>query len=190
MTDFVLPSLALENTTLGQAFRRFFQLARREPGELCIYVLIKIGLAIAGYLGQSVVAYVLMLVLEIVIGGLVFIGYMILHTLGASDTLMIVLACVIVLPIFLFLIFYTTFLLVGIVLTFLQAYSFYFLGGRYPLLGDLLDRSTPPPPPLPPPPPGYAYAYATPPVYAPGAYVTAEPVAPPHAPPSEPESHS
>jgi hypothetical protein len=48
------------------------------------------------------------------------------------------------------------------VLTFGQAYALYFLGGRYPLLGDLLDRSTPPP----------AYAYPagfppTPPQYPP-----------------------
>jgi hypothetical protein len=28
----------------------------------------------------------------------------------------------------------------------MDAYAIYFLGGRYPLLGDLLDRSTPPPP--------------------------------------------
>ena len=46
----------------------------------------------------------------------------------------------------------------GTLLTFFQAYALYFLGGRYPLLGDLLDRSTPPP----------AYAYATqPPPYQP-----------------------
>jgi hypothetical protein len=38
----------------------------------------------------------------------------------------------------------------GSLLTFFQAYALYFLGGRYPILGDLLDRSTPPP----------AYAYA------------------------------
>jgi len=158
MTDFVLPSLALENTTLGEAFRRFFQLARREPGELCIYVLLKAGLAIAGYMGQSVIAYIVILVLEIVVGIVLVIGYLVLHALGAGDTLMIVLACVIVAPIFLFVMFYITFLLVGILLTFLEAYKLYFLGGRYPMLGDLLDRSTPPPAPLPPPPPGYAYA--------------------------------
>jgi hypothetical protein len=161
MTDFVLPSLALENTTLSEAFRRFFQLARREPAELCVYVLLKAGLAIAGYIGQAVVAYIIILVLEIVVAIVLVIGYFILHALGAGDTLMIVLACVIVAPIFLFVMFYITLLLVGILLTFLQAYSLYFLGGRYPMLGDLLERSTPPPAPLPPPPPGYAYA-ATP----------------------------
>ena len=188
MTDFVLPSLVLENTTLGEAFRRFFQLARREPGELCIYVLLKAGLAFAGYIGQTIVGYGVALVAEIVLGIVLVVGYFILHALGASVTVMIVLACVIVAPIFLFIVFYATFLLVGVLLTFLQAYSLYFLGGRYPLLGDLLDRSTPPPAPLPPPPPGYAYA--PPPIYSPAAYVTSEPVGAEPAPAAEPESPS
>lgn len=165
MTDFVLPSLALENTTLGEGFRRFFQLARREPGELCLYVLLKAGLAMAGYMIQSVAAYIIILVSEIVIGLVLFVGYLILHAVGASNTLMIVLACILVAPVFLYILFYTTFLLLGILLTFLQAYSLYFLGGRYPLLGELLDRSTPAPVPLPPLSSGHTYT--TPPPAAP-----------------------
>src|SRR5665213_655263 len=54
LTDFVLPSLALEDTTLGEAFRRFFQLVRREPGPFSLYVLLKIGLALAGYMAQTI----------------------------------------------------------------------------------------------------------------------------------------
>jgi hypothetical protein len=46
-------------------------------------------------------------------------------------------------------------------MTFLEAYTLYFLGGRYPMLGDLLTASTPPPPP-PPPAPVYP-AYVAPP---------------------------
>jgi hypothetical protein len=41
----------------------------------------------------------------------------------------------------------------GYLLTLLEAYGIYFLGGRYPLLGDLLqpgiDRPFTPPPPFP-----------------------------------------
>jgi hypothetical protein len=47
----------------------------------------------------------------------------------------------------------------GIAITFLEAYKLYFLGGRYPPLGDLLDRSTPPQEP--PPPPANYLAYAS-----------------------------
>ena len=59
----------------------------------------------------------------------------------------------------------------GSALTFGQAYALYFLGGRYPLLGDLLDRSTPPPefaytPGFPPTPPQYPPPQTGPPAVA------------------------
>jgi hypothetical protein len=44
-----------------------------------------------------------------------------------------------------FLVFYLMLLAIGVVMTFLESYTLYFLGGRYPLVGDLLDRSTPQP---------------------------------------------
>ena len=46
---------------------------------------------------------------------------------------------------FVLLLFYFMFGFMGCIMTFFQAYGMYFLGGRYPLLGDLLDRTTPPP---------------------------------------------
>jgi hypothetical protein len=61
----------------------------------------------------------------------------------------------------------------GSLLTFFQAYALYFLGGRYPLLGDLLDRSTPPP--------AYAYAASFPPP-APPPYQPPQPDSPPTPP--------
>jgi hypothetical protein len=46
--------------------------------------------------------------------------------------------------------------ILGYLYTFLQTYAIYFLAGRYPLMGDMLDRYTPgylpPPPPSPYPP--------------------------------------
>ncbi len=74
---------------------------------------------------------------------------------------------------YLFVIIYCFAIVIGTLLTFLEAYKLYFLGGRYPMLGDLLDRSTPPPVPLPPPP-----GYAPPTIYSPAAYRTSEPIAP------------
>jgi hypothetical protein len=41
--------------------------------------------------------------------------------------------------VFIAFLFYVIFLVIGCVHTFLQAYALYFLGGRYPLLGDLLE---------------------------------------------------
>jgi hypothetical protein len=58
-------------------------------------------------------------------------------------------------------------LALGTGLTFMESYALYFLGGRYPMLGYLLDRSTPPPP---------VYSYSPPPSY----------YAPPVIPPPQP----
>ena len=38
---------------------------------------------------------------------------------------------------------------IGPVFAYLDAYAHYYLGGRYPLLGNLLDLSAPLPPPSP-----------------------------------------
>jgi len=51
---------------------------------------------------------------------------------------------------YLFTIFYGTFLASGALYTITESYALYFLGGRYPLLGDILDRTTPPSDPIPP----------------------------------------
>jgi len=57
VSDFIVPSLALENTTIGEAFRRFFTLVRNEVGQFSVYVLLKIGLGIAGYMAQAIIFY-------------------------------------------------------------------------------------------------------------------------------------
>ena len=157
VSDFIVPSLALENTTIGEAFRRFFALVRNEAGQFSLYVLLKIGLALAGYMAQTIIFYIVVLIFVILLAIILGIGYLVLHALGVSVAIMIVLACLVGIPSYFILIFYVMFVLIGTVFTFLQAYTLYFLGGRYPLLGDLLDRSTPPSAPLPPH-PGYTYA--------------------------------
>jgi len=88
-----------------------------------------------------------------------------LHALGVSAFVLSALGMTVAIPLYLVLVFYGMFMAIGTVVTFLESYALYFLGGRYPMLGDLLDRSTPPPPaiPYPPPPPGYYTPYVTPP---------------------------
>jgi hypothetical protein len=48
--DFVLPSLALENTGIRGGLRRMKELIGQEPGEFFLYVLLKCVLAFAGYM--------------------------------------------------------------------------------------------------------------------------------------------
>jgi len=162
LSDFIVPSLALENTGIAEAFRRMFALIRREPGEFAIYTLLKIGLSFAVYMGALIIweiGFILItLILEVIFG---IIGF-VLHLIGVPTIVLIVLAVLIGIVWFVFVTGYTMMLMIGPIFTFLDAYTLYFLGGRYPMLGDLLDRSTPPP----------TYAYATgypppPPTYPP-----------------------
>lgn len=165
VSAFILPSLALENTSLAEAFRRFFKLVRQEPGEFIVYVLVKIGLGLTGYIGSSIVIQILLFVL----GGIFLalgaaVGFA-LHAAGVSTSVLIALAIAAGVIAYLILLWAVVFA-IGPLFTFLQAYTLYFLGGRYPMLGDLLDASTPvrsAPVPHPMPASGPPYAYTPPP---------------------------
>jgi len=151
LADFVVPSLALEDTGLAEACRRMAVLMRREPAEFALYTLLKVGLGFAGYMGAILIweiAFLLgTLVVAAVAGG---IGYA-LYLAGVSTAILIVLAVPLGIAWYVFLL-YSMMFAIGPVFTYLDAYALYFLSGRYPLLGEMLDRSTPPP----------AYAYAAP----------------------------
>ena len=151
LSDFIIPSLALENTTLPEAFRRLGHLIRSEPGQFTLYALLKLVLAIAGYIGLLFV-FEIALHLTVLILGIIalLIGYL-LHLIGVPIVVLTVLGVILAVAVYLFFLVYILLLLFGALLTFLESYTLYFLGGRYPMLGDLLDRSTPPPPVLPPP---------------------------------------
>jgi len=163
--DFIVPSLALENTTLAEAFTRLGKLIRHEPGQFTLYAVLKVGLAFVGWIAQTIAFYAVILVVGLVFGLIAMLVGFALHALGVSAFVLSALGMTVAIPLYLVLVFYGMFMAIGTVVTFLESYPLYFLGGRYPMLGDLLDRSTPPPPaiPYPPPPPGYYTPYVTPP---------------------------
>jgi hypothetical protein len=163
LADFVLPSLALENTSLSQAFHRMTESIRREPGEFAIYVLIKIGLAVAAYMGAVIAWEIVFLLASLIVGGVVVLIGFLLALVGVPKLLLTVVGVVLAIVWFIFATTYSMFLAIGPILTFLDAYAIYFLGGRYPMLGDLLDRSTPLPLAPPPYPAPTAYPAYTPP---------------------------
>ena len=143
LADFIVPSLALENTSLTEAFRRMAELIRREPGEFAIFVLLKIGLGLAAYMGSIFLWEIVFLISTLILGALVVgIGFL-LHLAGVPHILLIVVGVFFAIVWYLFALVYSMMLAIGPGLTFLEAYSLYFLGGRYPMLGDLLDQSTP-----------------------------------------------
>ena len=58
LSDFVVPSLALENTSLKEAFRRVGSLLRNEPGAVCFYALIKIAVFLVGGMAVGILFYI------------------------------------------------------------------------------------------------------------------------------------
>src|SRR5206468_3195711 len=72
MGDFILPSLALENCSLREAFRRMGSLISQEPGEFIIYTLLKIGLALAFSMGAAIAGEIVLLICTLVLAVVVF----------------------------------------------------------------------------------------------------------------------
>jgi hypothetical protein len=177
LTDFIVPSLALENTSLAEAFRRMFALIRQEPGQFTLYTLLKTVLAIAAVMGATIIWEIVFLLCSVILALIAFLCGFILHMIGIPSVVLTVIGVFIAVVWYLFAILYAMFIVLGPVYTFLDAYALYFLGGRYPQLGDLLDRSTPPP--------AYAYPTAFPP---PPQYQPLTPHIPPQATATPPES--
>jgi len=144
--DFVVPSLALENTTVWEAFRRMGKLIQGETGQFLLYVVVKLGLGLGGYMALGI-AFEIVLVLVMVIGLAIAaaVGYL-LHLTHIPAAIFMGLGFALVIALYLFLMIYVFPIAVGSLATFLESYMLYFLGGRYPLLGDLLEGTTPPPP--------------------------------------------
>jgi hypothetical protein len=160
--DFLVPSLALESVPLGEAFRRFGRLVRAEPGQFALYCLLKFVLGFVGYMALAF-AFEIVLLLAFAIVGLVALLFgFLLHLAGVPTAVLTGLAVAVGVVLYLALFGYAMVIGIGTFLTFFESYSLFFLAGRYPLLGDLLARSTPAPQlhPLPQP---WNPAYYTPP---------------------------
>ena len=161
--DFLVPSLALESVPISEAFRRFGRLVRAEPGQFSLYCLLKIVLGFVGYMGLTFALEIVIFLVFAVVGGVAFLFGFLLHLAGVPTAVLLSLAIAIGIVLYLALFGYVMIIGLGTLLAFFEAYSLYFLAGRYPLLGELLARSTPTPQPPPPPYPLDPAAYYTPP---------------------------
>lgn len=145
VADFVLPSLALENTGIPEGLRRMKELISQEPGEFFLYVLLKCVLAFAGYMGLIIAWEIVLLLSTAILAGIAFAIGFLLHLAGVPHGLLISAGIILAVVWYLFQVFGVLVYGFGSMFTFLEAYPLYFLGGRYPLLGDLLDLSGQPP---------------------------------------------
>jgi hypothetical protein len=150
LDDFVLPFFLLEDLPLLTAIQRGFTVFAADPVSCILYLLLKLILAVIGYMMQAIAMQICMIPVGIVfaivavLGSLIFrhagpVGYV----LGIAGAVVLGLAAFAV-------IFYISIGALGYLLLLLDAYALYFLGGRYPLLGNLLEPGpgapfTPPP---------------------------------------------
>jgi len=157
--DFGLPSMALESTSMGETVRRVWNLLRAEPGQVLLYLVMRFVLAFAGAICADFVLVFGILIACIPFGIVGVLDYFVLHNLGTGGHIVMVLIWVLLGLAFLALIIIAGIIVIGYLYTFIQAYALYFLGGRYPLLGQYLAPYWPathlpvPPPPAYEPPP-------------------------------------
>jgi hypothetical protein len=162
--DFGLPSMALESTTMGETARRVWNMLLAEPGQILLYLVMRFVLGFAGSIASNIILFFAIMIACIPFGLVGVIDYFALHNTGTFGVVVMWIVFALLALLFLALIIIaaiilTGYVLTGYVLTFIQAYSLYFLGGRYPLLGQYLAPFWPkthlpmPPPPAYEPPP-------------------------------------
>ncbi len=137
--DFILPFIALEDATLGDGIRSFAKLIKAEPEKLIVFAFLKAVLAIASFIAMEIGILIVELVALIPLALIGFVGWLLLHSFGVIGHVLMVAGCVSLYLVGMVFVFYALIGIQGCVLTFFQAYGLYFLGSRYPLLGDILE---------------------------------------------------
>jgi len=167
--DLALPFLALEDLSISDSLERLRMIFAAEPGQVILYVVLRLVLGIVFGIVAEIAVFLVLLVSLIPPGIVGVILWFSLHKSGTVGTLLLIACAIVGVVVYLCWAVCVVLAFMGSLLTFFQAYALYFLGGRYPLLGDLLDRSTPPP--------AYAATFPPPPPYQPPQ---------PEPPPSQP----
>jgi hypothetical protein len=151
LRDFVLPVLALEGATIGLAWERAMNTLSAEPAEFALYFLLKVLLTFVLVVGR-VIAFVIgavLLVIPLVLVGIVPMIF--LRNAGMAGAAIGGLIALVLLLIYLVACVLLLFSINGPITAFFTAWGLYFYGGRYPLLGEMLEPSmavtpfTPPP---------------------------------------------
>jgi hypothetical protein len=153
LRDLTLPYLALEDLPITAALSRLRSLIAAEPGEIALYILFRFLLGLVAAIGAEVLIALTLIVSLIpfaLIGGALWLA---LHNAGTVGIAALIASATVGGLVLFFWMACVTIGIVGTMFVFTQAYALYFLGGRYPLLGNVLEPAPflhfTPPPPLP-----------------------------------------
>jgi hypothetical protein len=150
LDDFVRPYFLLEDISLGAALQRGFAMFTANWVDCLLYVFLKYILGAIGGLMQGIIGEIVILLIVAIFALVGLIGWAILHLLGTAGSVLMVVGAILLGVSFLVVYFYAVTGIAGYLMMLLESYAVYFLGGRYPLLGSLLEPGpggpfTPPP---------------------------------------------
>jgi hypothetical protein len=144
LRDFVLPFIAIENLPLSEALRRLSDLVSEAPGEITMYLVVRLVVSLGAGIGAEIFAFLVLLVSAVpfvLIGGILWLA---LRHSGSAGNAALIAAAIVGGLIFLVWAICVGIGIVGTVFVFLQAFALYFLGGRYPNLGAIFEPAPPP----------------------------------------------
>ena len=148
--DFVLPFYILEDIPLTAALSRAGAVFIADPLHCMLYLVLKFILFIVGFIIQYVSMLVLMIPVAIVGFVVVLVGTVVVGALGSGGKVLGIVGAIVLYVVFIAAMFWYQFGTLGYMTMLLEAYAAYFLAGRYPLLGSMLEAGpggpfTPPP---------------------------------------------
>lgn len=152
LRDFVLPFLLFEDASMGDSIRRAIALMRREPGSVAFYLFMKLLLSLVAGIAAEFAIAICVLILCLPLGGVAVALWFLLHHTGPFGSAVMYISFALLGLIFLAAFLGAILCIVCAVLIFYQAYTLYYLGGRIPVIGNLLQPPPMQPPPMAPPP--------------------------------------
>lgn len=153
LRDFVLPFILFGDARLGDAMRNAVFIARREPGSVVFYFFMKFVLMIAAGIAVEICLALAVVAFGIPTGAIGAALWFMLRQSGPLAHALMYISFALLGAVFLTALVCAILCIASVVLIFYQSYALYFLGGRYPQLGEVLE-------PPPPPPPGPEFTYS------------------------------
>jgi hypothetical protein len=145
--DLMLPHIALENATVGEAWESASARVGAEPGAFFFYGFLRLVLPFLAMLAIAIVLAIPVLVIAFAFGGMIAgLTALVANSAGFAKVLLIIVDVVVTLLGMGIGVFVGLFV-GGPVATAIRTYALVFYGSRYQLLGDLLYPPAPPQPP-------------------------------------------
>ncbi|HXC95564.1 MAG TPA: hypothetical protein VNU92_07675 [Edaphobacter sp.] len=147
MRDFVLPFVLFEDATLRDALRRASALIRLEPGSVLFYLFMKFVLSLVAGIAAEICIFISFLIIGLPTGAIGATLWFFLHQSGSFGMAVMYISFGLLGLVCLVTFLGTIICICCALLIFYQAYALYFLGGRIPVIGNLLRPQSPMSPP-------------------------------------------